>query len=328
MAVPFERLFPTVFAETVKDLLDDAPLNPLLGRLCERVSAEFAPTSVGLIRFHADGTDDVSICSLASAPRASREVSGAGASRWGRLDASAPSGTVVDAAQLDSLAGFVDWLVERHAIRRRRLDGIDRERQLIAGQLHDDSIQAMTAVSLNLQRLARTSDADQEQIQRLLHLTNEAIDRLRHMMFSLHPPTLATDGLVAALEEYLDGFIAPSGLRAVVTGDVTMRISPGLEALAFRLARGAVHNSWKHAQASTVEVEVTYPGAVVRVTVHDDGVGFDLGSAGHRFVHGHGYVGHAGIDYAHDLVAEVGGRYEVISVPGAGTTVTIELPVD
>ncbi|MEO6124652.1 MAG: ATP-binding protein [Ilumatobacteraceae bacterium] len=327
-AVPFERLFPTMFAETVKELLDDAPLEPLLRRLCERLSEHLAPTSVGLTRSRDGESAEVTICALTNPSLATREVIGVDGPRWGWVSASAPISTDIDVTLLDSLADFVGWLAERHAIRRRRLDSIDRERQLIAGQLHDDSIQAMTAVSLNLQRLSRMSDADREQIERLLYLTNDAIDRLRHMMFSLHPPTLAVDGLVAALEEYLDGFIAPSGVRTVVTGDITVTISPRLEALAFRLARSAVHNSWKHAQASTIDVEVTCSDNVVRVTVHDDGVGFDVESAGYGTGHHHGSVGHAGIDYSHDLVSEVGGRYEVVSAQGVGTTVLIELPID
>lgn len=320
--LPFEQVFPAIFAETVKDLLDDSALNPLLRCLCARMSEELAPTVIGLTRFDDHGQDDVPISPLTNPARASREVRGAGTSRWGRLSAWAPSGVDVDTTHLDALADFVDWLIQRHIIRRRRLDGIDRERQLIAGQLHDDSIQAMTAVSLNLQLLARANDAVHEPIQHLLHLTNDAIDRLRHMMFSLHPPTLATDGLAACLVEYLDGFIVPTGLRAFVTGDVTRRATPGIEALAFRLARGAVHNSWTHAEAGSVEVEVAYPDSVLRVTVRDDGVGFDMKAIGH------GDIGHAGIEYSRNLAGEVGGTYEVVSHPGAGTTVTIELPMN
>jgi signal transduction histidine kinase len=318
---PFERTFPTVFAETVKDLVDDAPLTPLLRRLCARLSAQLAPTSIGLVRFAEDGTDDVVISPPAGPLQDTREVHDTDVTAWGRVSASAPTGGRVDEDDLDAVAEFMDWLIERHRTRRRRLDNIDRERQLIAGQLHDDSIQAMTAISLNLQRLVRTDVIAQEQVQHLLHLTNDAIERLRHMMFALHPPTLATDGLVASLDDYLDAFIAPTGLRTVITGDVTRRITAGIEALAFRLARAAVHNSWKHAQAATIEVAVEYPGATVRVTVRDDGVGFDPSLIGHRD------VGHAGIEYSRDLAAEVGGTYELVSAPGAGTTVTIELPV-
>lgn len=317
---PFEDAFPAVFAGAVKDLVDDSPLNLLLERTCARVEERVAPTSIGLIRFGEAGAD-VTISSPNGPVRFSRDVRGIGSSAWGRLSASAPTDVKLDVARLESLGGFVDWLVERHSVRRRRLDTIDRERQVIAGQLHDDSIQAMTAISLNLQRLARTTDDGQEQIQHLLHLTNDAIDRLRHMMFALHPPTLATDGLVATLEDYLDGFIAPMGLRTAVTGDVSRRTAPGIEALAFRLARGAVHNSVKHARAGAIEVDVAYPGTAVRVTVRDDGVGFDQSSIGHSG------VGHAGIEYAIDLAAEVGGKYEVVGAPGQGTTVTIELPL-
>lgn len=318
---PFEHAFPSAFVATMKDLVEDTALDLLLQQLCARVTVRLGPGTIGLVRFDDDGTHEVSISPIDGPASAVREVRRADGSRWGRLCASISPSVDFDAAHLDSMADFVGWLVERHSIRRRRLESIDRERQMIAGQLHDDSIQAMTAISLNLQRLARTNVPDQEQIQQLLHLTNDAIERLRHMMFSLHPPTLATDGLVVTLEDYLDGFIAPTGLRTVVTGDVTRRTPPAVEALAFRLARGAVHNSWKHARADCIEVEVAYPGGDVRVTVRDDGVGFDPSAVGH------GGVGHAGIEYSRDLAADLGGSYVVVSAPGTGTTVTIVLPV-
>lgn len=267
---PFEQAFPAVFAATVKDLVDDMALDPLLRRLDARMSAATAPNDDGA---------------------------------------------------LDALTDFVSWIVERHRVRLRRLHNIDRERQMIAGQLHDDSIQAMTAISLNLQRLARSDAPAQDQVQHLLLLTNDAIDRLRHMMFALHPPTLATDGLVATLEDYVDAFIAPTGVRTVVTGDEARRYPPIIEALAFRLARAAVLNSHKHAQAGTIEVAVTASSTSACVTVRDDGVGFDPSTVGH------GGVGHAGIEYSRDLAAEVGGTYEVVSAPGSGTTVTISLPI-
>lgn len=310
----FERDFPAAFADTVKDLVDDLALDALLVRLGASVSAQVAPATVRIERADPDAVSETPAGDAADRRRYVVAVDQA----WD-VSLRGPAGAVTE-AQLDAVAGFVAWIVDRHAGRRRRLTAVDHERQLIAAQLHDDPIQAMTAVSLHLQRLARTSAVDPEQIDRLLNLTNGAIDRLRHVMFALHPPSLAADGLAATIEDYLDAFIAPTGLRVAVTGDIAGRVKPEIEALAFRLARGAIHNSWEHARARSIEVALACDGGVLHITVRDDGVGFDVDRGSHPD------IGHAGLEYAADLAAEVGGRYVVTSAPGAGTTVRIDLP--
>lgn len=309
---PFEQEFPTVFAATLKALVEDLALPTLLTQLGMSLSAQIAPASIHIER---DGSDDAA-SNTTTATAGQRDH--APAEHW-RVRLDDPTSTVTQ-AQLDAVGEFVNWLTDRHAARRRRLAAVNHERQVIAGQLHDDPIQAMTAVSLHLQRLVRTGTVEREQVERLLNLTNGAIDRLRHAMFALHPPSLAADGLVITLEDYLVGFIAPTGLAVAVTGDVDCRAAPEIESLAFRLARSAIRNSWQHAQARVLDVDVAFDTNSVHITVHDDGIGFDVERAHHPD------AGHAGLEYARDLAAEVGGHYVVTSTPGIGTTVRIDLP--
>lgn len=315
--VPFEHAFPSTFADAVKALLDGAGLDEVLRRTCSSVSEQIAPRALGLVRIGDDG-GHITVVAVDGPVCAERDVGRPGRPRWGVVRLSAPDLDDTGTPELDAVAGFMTWIVDRHDSRRRRIATIDRERQVIAGQLHDDSVQAMTAVALRLQGLARAPGVDREQVDLLLHITNDAIERLRHMMFALHPPALATDGLVVTLEDYLEGFIAPLGMRTTVHGDETARGTPEVEALAFRLARAAIHNSWKHARATRLDVWVDLSPTGVAVTVRDDGVGFDPSPAAE--------LGHAGIEYSRDLATEAGGTYELRSAPGAGTTVTFTLP--
>lgn len=200
---------------------------------------------------------------------------------------------------------------------------IGEERKRIASELHDDSVQAMTAVSLRLQRLKGRLDdpADQQAVEDLRRDVDAAIDRLRHMLFSLDSPTLGEDGLVVTLEIYLETYVEPTGLSWEVHGNEQMRFSPDLQALAFRLARSAIINVVKHAKASQIRIGVVeVDDGGLEVTIHDDGVGFDLERASHPL------PGHAGLSYARSLAASVGGRYTVNSRPGYGTAVTFRLP--
>lgn len=229
---------------------------------------------------------------------------------------------VDQAAQLEILR-LISVVVERHHVRRGRLDAIAHERERIAGELHDDSVQAITAISLGLQRLSY-SIADQapeiaDSVRSLRTQADDAIDRLRHMMFTLHPPTLELDGLAVTLESYLEAFVESKELTCTVNGDVPGGVSPGIRELAFRLARGAVQNAVKHAGASVITVTLTGEDDVV-VAGRDDGTGFDSSSWRTPA------IGHAGIAYAHDLAAELGGTYKIDSAVGEGTVVIIRLP--
>lgn len=314
-AASFEAACPSIFAASVKDLADDVALHSLLQSLCARLRDTSVP--VGIVRRPDDGSARQRIVRLDGPVGASYPIPDGSAGSWGYLEVAA---SAVLPFTAESLVSFVAWIVERHGVRRRRLAHIDRERQRIAGEIHDDPIQAMTAVSLNLQRLAHSNAEARADLLAQLELVNRSIDRLRHMMFSLHPPTLAADGLVLSFEDYLDTFVAPSGIRTSVRGDPDRRVDPQIEALAFRLGRGAIHNSWKHAAPSEVVVDVVYTDDSVVLQVRDDGIGFEVTATEHP------HVGHAGLDYARDLASQVGGTYTVASTPGRGTEVTVTLP--
>lgn len=324
----FEQSFPGAFVDAVRGLVEGVPLDDLLTRLCDAVSTHIAPTTVHIAGHGPDATSNQggggyteldAEADVTSPRRTTVDVTLADGQRWGQILLSGPPGQPVDEQEAETIAALATWLIDNHAARRRRVATVDRERQLIAGQLHDDSIQAMTAISLNLQRLARSPGVDRDQIEHLLFLANDAIERLRHMMFALHPPALAEDGLVRTVGDYLDAFISPSGLTASIQGPEHLPTTPEMEALAFRLIRAAVHNAWKHAHANRLDVTIELVASRLKMVVEDDGIGFDLSPERHA-------VGHAGIEYSADLAREVGGSYNVRSAPGQGTTVTILLP--
>lgn len=205
-----------------------------------------------------------------------------------------------------------------------QLSAIAAERDRIAGELHDDSIQAMTAVSLQLQRLARRElgEAELEILEKCRQLTDSAIGRLRHVLFVLHPSTLDDEGLVGTLETYFESYVADDHptLDWSVTGDHGLSMPTGVAALAFRLARAAIGNALVHAEASRIDVAVSIDAHELVVSVRDDGVGFDPASIRKR-------PGHLGIPHSQALAAAALGIQSVESAPGCGTAVTIRLPI-
>jgi signal transduction histidine kinase len=197
------------------------------------------------------------------------------------------------------------------------------ESALMAGQLHDDQVQAMTLVSIRLQQVARRVGDDPvlaDAVAQAREATTRAIDRLRRMIFDLHSPVLDSEGLVAALEVYADETFDDT-VRTSVRGD-TGPVDDATAGLAYRLAREAVFNAFKHASPSTVDVTVERRLGSLVVTVSDDGIGFER-TPGEL---PEPTPGHLGIRHAADLADAAGGRWDVRTEPGAGTTVTIALP--
>jgi len=218
--------------------------------------------------------------------------------------------------------GFV--ILERYLARRRQLRAVARERQVIAGDLHDDPIQTMTAVSLRLQRLTNRFEPgdDRDQIETVRELADEAIERLRHVMYSVYPETLDEDGLVAALNGYCETYLDDVGPEWIIEDQLGDEPPEDIAMLAFRLVRNAVANVVDHASATTVTINVSSPtDRRLLITVTDDGIGFDTTATIHT------PVGHFGNPHAHTLALWAGGTHTVTSSPGSGTRVVIDLPV-
>ena len=114
-----------------------------------------------------------------------------------------------------------------------RLEIVAVERERIAGELHDDSVQVMTTVSLHLQRLhARVeNENDRALVEQIRKMADDAIERLRHMLFVLHPSSLEGDGLLVTLEVYLESYVEAEGIEWTVTGEQDVdRASKSVEA--------------------------------------------------------------------------------------------------
>lgn len=198
---------------------------------------------------------------------------------------------------------------------------IAAERDRIAGELHDDSVQAMTAVSLQLQRLkARAvNPEDIALIQQARDTADDAIERLRHMLFVLHPTSFENDGLVVTLEVYMQTYVEPSGVDWSVDGDPDGELPMGVAALGYRLAREAVSNALRHAAPTRINLVVEKLDDALRIEIRDDGCGFEIGDLRSK-------AGHLGIKHSRALAHAAHGTYDVSSQIGHGTTVKICLP--
>jgi len=237
----------------------------------------------------------------------------------------------------------IGWLVvlrdvtERHRTQRRlrRLDeqrrfllerlvtSQEEERRQLASDIHDDAIQAMVAVTLELQVLAgRLRDpAAHELLERLKATATDSVGRLRQLVFELHPPLLDQVGLAAALEQYARRASELAGFSVQVSNEVRGELPAEVRVLAYRIVQEALANVRAHAKASRVAIRLEEADGGVLVRVSDDGVGFLPG-----VVERQQRRGHLGLVSMREQAAMAGGWCRVASAPGMGTTVELWLP--
>lgn len=210
---------------------------------------------------------------------------------------------------------------ERSALAAALAEAQEFERAAIAESIHDDPVQHMTAVGLHLAALRRFV-GDPEGLARLEQLeatVNEAIRRLRRLLFELRPRSLDTGGLAAALREYLHELeSADDGTRYVLLDDLATEPSPTTRTVAYRIAQEALRNARVHARASRVEIALRWREGGVHVVVADDGVGADPADL-------RGRPGHLGISSMRER-AELNGGWLRIDTGRGGTRVEFWLP--
>jgi signal transduction histidine kinase len=198
------------------------------------------------------------------------------------------------------------------------------ERQRLARDLHDSVTQALYGMALYSEAAAEELslnhvDLVTEYLGELEETAREALGEMRLLIHELRPPLLAQEGLVAALQDRLQAVEGRAGLTIKFTVDVEGRLPPEIEEGLYRIAREALNNVLKHAQATNVVVEIRHQpeDGMIALAVSDDGVGFDLVSARTQ--------GGLGLSAMEERVAVLGGKLVIDSNPGAGTRVLVEV---
>jgi two-component system, NarL family, sensor histidine kinase DegS len=200
----------------------------------------------------------------------------------------------------------------------------EEERKRIARELHDQAAQNLVAIRRNLDALER-SLADHPaaaELTQLSDLAGRTLDGLRTFSRDLRPPVLDDLGLVSAL----DGLVADVGERGdlavglVVTG-TRRRLPIETELALFRIGQAALHNIERHAQAGKASVALTFEPRRVRLTINDDGRGFEAPGDLDDLTH----AGKLGLIGMAERAQLVGGTLHIDSAPGTGTRIAVEV---
>jgi two-component system, NarL family, sensor histidine kinase UhpB len=213
---------------------------------------------------------------------------------------------------------------ERRQLVSRLVTAREEEAQRIASEIHDDPIQKLSAAALRLGMLRRGVDDERrsEMIDQVQRDVDGAMSRLRRLLIELSPRTLETGGLGEALREYIQHANQEETTLYRLQDELRTDLDQETRIVAYRVVLDALSNVRKHAAAEHATVRLADVDGGLLCSVSDDGKGIareDLTAS---------LPGHLGIAAMRQRVEMAGGRIEINSVPGQGTTVEFWLPGD
>ncbi len=205
---------------------------------------------------------------------------------------------------------------ERAAVASAVLKAQEDERARLARDLHDEVNQALTGVLLRLQATVQDAPAElRDELRETQRVAAQAMDELRGLAHELRPTALDDHGVSAALRTQIEEFQTKTGVPTTLdlSGNVD-EFREDEQLVVYRVVQEALSNAARHAGATKVHVEVRRKGGRGVVRVIDDGRGIDLDKGA-----GHGLTG------MRERALQAGGRLDVHSALGAGTTVELLL---
>ncbi len=252
---------------------------------------------------------------------------------FGELQVHLPAGSRFgddDADYLLAMADHAALAIQNAALFREQREAAGTaERQRLARELHDSVSQALFSMTMHvrtaerrLEPLGAEADPARAEVARLHELTKGALAEMRALIFELRPGALAEEGLGAALSKQAAAIAAREQVVIeVVAPPHQLPLSTDAEEHLYRIALEAMHNAVKHARPRRIDVAISFDDAAAQaiLVVADDGAGFDTSVE---------HPGHLGLGTMRERATGLGGTVSFESSPGAGTRVTVVVPVD
>lgn len=211
--------------------------------------------------------------------------------------------------------------LELQKLSQRLVAAQEEERRRVARELHDEVGQALSAVLVELGRLESRMPPQPQENRAMLSVARQLADRataqVRDMALLLRPSMLDDLGLVPALQWQAREVSRRTGVKVKVAAETVADDLPDeYRTCVYRIVQEAVNNAARHAHASTVRVEARQENGRIRVSIQDDGAGFDTTS-----LKGMGILG------MEERVKKLGGVFRIDSEKGGGTIVSLLLPL-
>jgi len=211
---------------------------------------------------------------------------------------------------------------------KERIVNVEEDaRKKLARDLHDGPTQSIAAIAMRLNYaqvlLEREKDLQQttEELARIEELARRTTKEIRHMLFTLRPLILETQGLRAALEQYISKIVEthPTPIHLEATLEADQSLDRNTQGVIFYILEEAIGNARKHAEAENIWVRLSTKKKTFIAEVEDDGCGFDVEAVQTSYDE----RGSLGMINMHERAELVNGKLTIASAIGKGTRVTL-----
>lgn len=213
---------------------------------------------------------------------------------------------------------------------KERLVAVEEDaRKKLARDLHDGPTQTIAAIAmrLNYTRLLFTKSPQQaiEELTHLEDLARRTTKEIRQMLFTLRPLILETQGLTAALEQYIEKMaeIASLSIHLEIEAGIENYLSKDAQGTLFYIIEEAITNARKHAEATDLWIRLFKRGLSAIAEIEDNGKGFDVAA----IEEGYAQRSSLGLLNLHERAALISGKTVIQSTPGKGTKVIVTIPL-
>ncbi|MBT3323042.1 MAG: hypothetical protein HN392_12235 [Anaerolineae bacterium] len=199
----------------------------------------------------------------------------------------------------------------------------ESERQRLSRQMHDGPAQALSNFILQaeiaLRLLSVDVDQGRDELNSLKASAMRTFQQVRNFIFELRPMMLDDLGLIPTIRRYAETFKEQSGIEMnLLVSGTERRLESYLEVMVFRALQELLGNSSRHSHATVIKVHVDVGDSIIKVSVDDNGKGFDLDTLNEG--------GSLGLKLIRDRVEMLGGSFNIDSSAGKGTRVALSIP--
>lgn len=218
---------------------------------------------------------------------------------------------------------------ELRKLTRHVLNTQEEERRRICREIHDELGQALTVTKMSLAWITRKTNPEQteilDKIDALSKITDDTIMAMRRIASGLTPQILEDVGLKSAIESHLRQLEIQTGLKCLLTCNVTdeeIGLDRARSLALFRICQEALTNTLRHARADSVFISLNKTDSAITLNIEDNGQGLKENMAAVPDRKSLGIIG------MKERAISLGGRIEIYGIPGKGTSVTVTLPVN
>ncbi|MPZ22848.1 MAG: GAF domain-containing protein [Dehalococcoidia bacterium] len=237
----------------------------------------------------------------------------------------APEFTDSDQEAITMLAAHAGIAIENARLfeRSRELTAIE-ERNRLARDLHDSVAQTLFNIVLEadvaIQLMESDSTRSRAHLENLAESARRAAGEIRSLIFELRPPDLEKEGLSETLRKHVEALSRAHRIEISFDSDGDCGVTAHDAYEIYRVTQEALHNALKHANPNRLGVVMTCKDGAILVRIDDDGRGFDTEDASVR-------AHSLGLTSMEERMKALGGRLEIISRPGSGTSVSVTAPL-